>query len=69
MSDWSDGFMSGTVIALVVVTIMHFVIERLIPINITDAELYRFCMVESIPLEKCKIPHKGQNNQQERTER
>lgn len=29
---------------------------RLTEVNISDAELYRFCMVQNIDLKDCKIP-------------
>lgn len=51
-SDSVVGFMIGLCVALI-----GFGIYGLLHLpNISEAELYRFCMVHEIKLEECKIP-------------
>lgn len=49
-------FFVGGMCALALTLCGIVVIVRLVPVNITDTELYRFCLANGIALENCKIP-------------
>jgi hypothetical protein len=46
------GILLGSIIGL----FGSLFIEHLTQVNISDAELYRFCMVHDIKLNDCKMP-------------
>lgn len=50
--DTFGSFMSGVALAIFLIG----VVVRLTEVNISDDELYRFCIVQKIELKDCKIP-------------
>lgn len=55
--DYVNGITVGTVLGcLAAILLIHFT-----RVNVSDAELYRFCMQQNIKLENCKIMPKEQS--------
>ncbi|MCU1326167.1 MAG: hypothetical protein JWN34_1537 [Bryobacterales bacterium] len=50
-----QNFLSGIVLGVMLMAALLYGVDRATRVNISDADLYRFCLLRSIPLEKCII--------------
>ena len=56
MTEVGVSFFAAFFMGMVAALLAFIIIQNTTKVNISDEELYRFCIVRKIPLEDCKIP-------------